>query len=247
MAKLFGHEKLHVYGKAMQFAARRNDILGGLHRRVAACDHFNRSSESILVNIAHSSNTWSPKERIVYLGHASGSVLESAACLDVFVAKQLLTKQVVYADKSLLSEIARMLFAMRKATADRVREDLAMYPGERLFRHEDLDVYQTALRLTGWLEDVTTVLSCSADLLAKLDTITTSIVLNIAEGNGRFSVTDQAKFLGIAYKATVQSAALVDLATVQSNALPSQIEEGRNMLRSIAAMITSLSRAVTRT
>ena len=84
----------------------------------------------------------------------------------------------------------------------------------------------------------------AADLLSKLDTSTTSIVLNVAEGNGRFSGADHAKFLGIAYKATAQSAALLDLATANNSAKLSQFEEGLNMLRRIACMLTSLSKVV---
>jgi four helix bundle protein len=148
----------------------------------------------------------------------------------------------------LLVEIVSMLIAMKKTTANRVCEDRAIYATEKagLFSHEDLDMYQTALRLTGWVEGLFTAFSCSADVLSKLDTSTTAIVLNLAEGNGRFSGTDQAKFLGIAYKATVQSAALVDLATARGSAKPSQVEDGRDMLRRIAAMLTSLSKVVSR-
>lgn len=246
MAQLFGYEKLTVYRKGMAFAAMRSEWLDRISRRVVACDHLYRAAESILVNIAHASNAWSPKERIVRLGDANGSALECAACLDVFVAKKLLSDHDIYPGKGLLAEIVSMLIAMRKTTADRVCEGQAMYRTEKgsLFSHEDLAVYQTALRLTGWVESQSTAFSCSADLLSKLDTATTSIVLNVAEGNGRFSGADHAKFLGIAYKATAQSSALVDLATANSSVEPSQIEDGRKMLRQIAAMLTSLSKVV---
>jgi four helix bundle protein len=86
MTQPFRHEKLIVYQKGMRFATWRGALLHELARRVAACDHLNRGAESILVNIAHASNTWSPKERIVYLGHANGSALECAACLDAYSA-----------------------------------------------------------------------------------------------------------------------------------------------------------------
>ena len=76
----FGHEKLIVYQKGMRFASLPGALLHELARRVAACDHLDRGAESILVNIAHASNTGSPKERIVYLGHANGSALECAGC-----------------------------------------------------------------------------------------------------------------------------------------------------------------------
>jgi len=246
MAQLFGHERLKVYQKGMAFAEIRGGLLDSLPKRVAACGHLDRGAESILVNIAHASSSWSPKDRIVYFGHANGSALECAACLDVLVAKELLAAGDVYPGKSLLAEIVSILIAMRETTANRISEDHAMYRTKkgRLFSHEDLDVYQTALELTAWLEGIFVELSCSADLRSKLDKSTTAIVLNIAEGNGRFSGADQAKFLGIAYKATVQSASFVDLATVNSSANVSRIEEGRALMRRIAAMLTALSKVV---
>lgn len=246
MTQPFGHEKLIVYRKGMRFASVRGNLLKGLPRRVAACDHLDRGSESILVNIAHASSTWSPNERIVYLGHANGSALECAACLDVLVAKALLAAEEVYPGKSLLAEVVSILIAMRKTATSRICEEHAVYRTKkgRLFDHEDLDVYQVALQLVAWLESMLAHFSCSADLRTKLDKSTTSIVLNIAEGNGRFTGADQAKFYETAYKATVQSASLVDLATADGADDVSRVEQGRELLRRIAAMITALSKVV---
>jgi four helix bundle protein len=247
MAECFGHERLKVYQKGMQFASMRKTLLDDLPRRVAACDHLDRGAESILLNIAHASSSWAPKERIVYLGNASGSALECAACLDIFVARAVAAGKDMYPGKSLLAEIVSMLVRMRETTADRVREDHATYrtKGGNLFSHEDLDVYQAEIRLISWLERMSSQFTCSSDLLSKLDKSTTSIVLNTVEGNGRFSGTDQAKFLGIAYRATVQSATLVDLTTADSCPTdPSLVEEGRDLLRRIASMLRQLSKAV---
>ena len=151
MTQLFGHEKLKVYQKGMGFAEIRSTLLDGLLRRLAACDHLDRAAESILVNIAHASSSWSPKERIVYLGHANGSALECAGCLDVFVAKALLGPPDIDPGKQLLAEIVSILITMRKTTANRVREDHAEYRTKKgnLFSHEDLDVYQAWPRCPG--------------------------------------------------------------------------------------------------
>jgi four helix bundle protein len=246
MTQPFGHEKLIVYKKGMRFVAVSSALLDRLPRRVAACDHLARAAESILLNIAHASSTWSPKERIVYLGHANGSALECAACLDVLVAKDLLATEGVYAGKSLLVEVVSMLIGMRKTTADRIREEHTEYRTKkgRLFTHEDLDVYQVALQLVAWLESILSCFSCSTDLRAKLDKSTTSIVLNIAEGNGRFTGPDQANFYETSYKATIQSAALIDLATANGATDASRVEQGRELLRRIAAMLTALSKGI---
>ena len=143
MTHLFGHEKLKVYQKGMDFVSIRSLLLESLSRRAAACDHLERGAESILLNIAHASSSWSPKERIVYLGHANGSALECAACLDVLVAKELLADSDAHPGKSLLAEIVSMLIAMRKTATNRIQEDHAAYRTKkgRLFCHEDLEVY----------------------------------------------------------------------------------------------------------
>jgi four helix bundle protein len=247
MTQPFGHEKLIVYQKGMHFVAMRSALLARLARIVAACDHLDRGAESILVNIAHASNTGSPKERIVYLGHANGSALECAACLDVLVAKALLATEDVYPGKSLLAEIVSILITMRKTTANRVCEDHAQYRTKRgnLFDHEDLDVYQVALQIIAWLDPLLMKFSCSADLRLKLDKSTTAIVLNIAEGNGRFTGADQSKFYETAYKATIRSASFIDLAGGNGIGDAARVEEGRELLRRVAAMLTALSKVAT--
>jgi four helix bundle protein len=235
-----------VYQKAMRFAALRGALLGRLPRRVAASDHLKRAAESILVNIAHASSAWSASERIVCLGHANGSALECAACLDVFVAKMLMSTDEAHPGKSLLAEVVRMLVAMRKTTANRVcdKQEVYLTKKGRLFDYEDLDVYQAALQLVGWPESMWNVFACSADLRTKLDKSTTSIVLNIAEGNGRFTSKEQVSFYATAYRATTQSASIIDLATEHGGAEASHMEAGRNWLRRIAAMLTALAKAV---
>jgi len=247
MAQPFGHEKLIVYQKATHFAKLRGALLHDLARCVAACDHLDRGAESILVNIAHASSTWFPKERIVYLGHANGSALECAACLDVLVVKALLAPDQAHPGKSLLAEIVSMLLAMRRTAANRVCEDRASYRTKKgnLFDHEDLDVYQVTLKLIAWLDPLLAKFSCSTDLRSKLDKSTTSIALNIAEGNGRFTGDDQSKFYETAYKATIQSASLLDLAGGNRLDATVSVEEGRELLRRVAAMLTALSKAVT--
>jgi four helix bundle protein len=65
---------------------------------------------------------------------------------------------------------------------------------------------------------------------------------NIEEGNDSSTGTDQASFYGIASKATIRSTSLVDLATASGIADASRVEEGRKLLRRIAAMMTALSK-----
>ena len=107
----------------------------------------------------------------------------------------------------------------------------------QLFGHEKLKVYQKGMGFAACRNEL---LDGFIRRVAACDHLDRG-----AEGNGRFSGTDQAKFLGIAYKATVQSASLVDLATAKGSAEPTQVEDGRKMLRCIAAMLTSLAKVAT--
>jgi len=53
---------------------------------------------------------------------------------------------------------------------------------------------------------------------------------------------DQATFYETAFKATIQSVSLVDLATAGGVADGARTEAGRELLRRIAAMLTALSK-----
>ena len=69
----------------------------------------------------------------------------------------------------------------------------------RQFDHEKLEVYQTALQFVGWTHSLIEELkSKSVPLIREtcdqLDRASLSIVLNIAEGNGRRSTKQRARF-----------------------------------------------------
>src|SRR5512132_4041972 len=62
------------------------------------------------------------------------------------------------------------------------------------FDHEKLDVYQEAIAFCGWVGQFLTAISAKAAAKDQLYRASTSIPLNIAEGNGKFSAKDRARF-----------------------------------------------------
>lgn len=84
-----------------------------------------------------------------------------------------------------------------------------------LFHHETLSVYSAALELAKVLATSDAVQRLSDSDYRRLDALLTSIVLNIAEGNGRFSAADQRRFLGTSYEAAIKLATRLDLRAVQ--------------------------------
>ncbi len=234
-----GYEKLRVYQRTISFLDYRDQVLSSLRVLVAACDHLQRASESIPLNIAHGSASWNPKERITYYGHACGSAFECAACLDILTAKQCIDTTRQADGKSNLHEIVSMLITMQIETGNRLHEspvDYAVRDNVVFFDHEKLNAYISALAFIVWTTDETPNSTYSGDLSAKLDKASTSVVLNIAEGNGRLSNADKVKFFKTALKSNTQLMALLDIAYRRAK----NLEKGRAILTSTAACLTGL-------
>jgi four helix bundle protein len=122
----FDHEKLRVYQQAISFVAWCEDLLKRAPKRMAAYDQLDRASTSIALNIAEGNGKFSKKDRCRYLDISRGSALESAACLDVMVAKAHFEKAEIEEGKQQLHGIVSMLMGLIDNFSNRVSED----PGE---------------------------------------------------------------------------------------------------------------------
>lgn len=123
MGAHFDHEKLDVYQEAILFASWADEFLCSIPRNVAAKDQLDRASTSIALNIAEGNGKFAPKDRCRFLSNAYGSAVECAACLDVFVAKELAKPEDIQHGKDSLRRIVSMLVKLRSSIADRVGEE----------------------------------------------------------------------------------------------------------------------------
>lgn len=80
-----------------------------------------------------------------------------------------------------------------------------------------------------------------AGLRDQLDRASVSIVLNIAEGAGRFSPADKARFYAIARGSATECAAVVDIALSRGMAPASPCRQARSLLVRIVQMLTCLN------
>lgn len=109
----FQHEKLDVYKVAIQFVAWAGHLLETDNLpRIAAVGQLDRASTSVPLNIAEGNGKRSNKDRCRYLDIARASALESAACLDVLVARRVMVAERVEEGKILLQRSVEMLFKM---------------------------------------------------------------------------------------------------------------------------------------
>ena len=111
-----------------------------------------------------------------------------------------------------------------------------------MFSHEKLNVYRKALICAAEL------IGCSrtwdkrhalVDHLVRAaeDKLATSVVLNIAEGNGRYGQGDRRRFLDTAEASAAKSAAYLDLCCRSGELEQNQRNDGIELLARIAQML----------
>src|SRR6266487_553446 len=83
------------------------------------------------------------------------------------------------------------------------------------FDHEKLDVYREAINFWGWVGEFLASISAKAAAKDQLDRASTNIPLNIAEGNGKFSAKDRARFFEMARGSALECAACLDVLLVR--------------------------------
>jgi len=135
----FHHEKLIVYQRALDFAAWSQMLIDSLSKKTSTRDHLERAGDSIALNIAEGNGKFSLKDRARFFQIAHGSALESAACLDLFVARGCCEQEAIVKGKLILEEIVKMLFAMLDRLGCRIAEDAPEF-GEGAEEEEAVEV-----------------------------------------------------------------------------------------------------------
>jgi len=110
------------------------------------------------------------------------------------------------------------------------------------FDHKKLDVYREAIAFCAWAGELLNEIAAKAAAKDQLDRASTSIPLNIAEGNGKFSGKDRARFLEIARGSALECAACLDVLVARKLATPEQIESAKENLARIVQMLMGMLR-----
>ncbi|OGU33319.1 MAG: four helix bundle protein [Ignavibacteria bacterium GWB2_35_6b] len=123
----FAHEKLNVYQKSLEFVQFVNKVIKDKKQSISVVDQLDRASTSIPLNIAEGNGKYTSKDKCRFFDNAKGSVLESSACLDIMLTKEIITFEETDYGKNLLSEIFSMLIGLIKSNSDRVYEEQEEY------------------------------------------------------------------------------------------------------------------------
>lgn len=114
---------------------------------------------------------------------------------------------------------------------------------EIIFDHEKLNVYQLSLDFVGFSEELLVDIPCRIASRDQLERASTSIPLNIAEGNGKSTVKDRCRYFYNARGSALECAACLDVLTRKRLIKEEVTINGKNMLKEIVSMLVGLIRS----
>ncbi|WP_157907121.1 four helix bundle protein [Sorangium cellulosum] len=112
-----------------------------------------------------------------------------------------------------------------------------------LLDHENLDAYRVAIEFLALsvqlLEEIPKE---RRELRLQLERAAMSLPLNIAEGAGKPSPADRARYHGIARGSAMECATLLDVSRIMGVVQSKDVEQGKRLLSRLAAMLTRMCR-----
>ncbi len=108
------------------------------------------------------------------------------------------------------------------------------------FHHEKLTAYQRALEFAAWSQNLIDSLTKKTSTRDHLEQAGDSVALNIAEGNGKFSQKDRARFFQIAHGSALECAGCLDLLVSRRYCENEAIVQGKLLLEEIVKMLFAM-------
>ena len=147
--------------------------------------------------------------------------------------------------KRALCSVFRQLHALRSSWQAQgvweMREDSFEYGDNYVFNHERLKAYQLGLEVVRQIDVLRLLDHLPRAGFRRIDEAATSIVLNIAEGNGRFAHLDHGRFLQMANRSNTKLAARLEMCALRGAVNREQATELNRLLVRIDQMTARLA------
>lgn len=111
------------------------------------------------------------------------------------------------------------------------------------FDHEKLDVYQISIQFDAWVGELIDgpLAGCRLNVVKHLDKASTSVTLNIAQGNGKRSLKDRCRFFDISNGSALESSACLDVLVARKALDVQNTQQGKALLVRIVEMLAKLN------
>ena len=111
---------------------------------------------------------------------------------------------------------------------------------EIYFDHEKLKVYQLSLVFNKYAHQFCSKLDSRSDIRNQLDRASSSIVLNIAEGNGKYSKKDKCRYFDISLGSSFECAGCLDILSVRDLISNQEANKGKLVIKEIISLLFGL-------
>lgn len=106
-----------------------------------------------------------------------------------------------------------------------------------------LNVYHESINFVSWVSELLESVPKSMAVHGQLDRASTSVPLNIAEGNGKFTPKDRCKFFDNARGSALECAACLDVLVAKNKIDSDTSANGKATLLDIVSMLVGLIRS----
>ena len=109
-----------------------------------------------------------------------------------------------------------------------------------MFSHEKLIVYRKSIEFVAWTQPKLEALPGKVSARDQLERASTSVPLNLAEGNAKFSKAERARFFQVAHGSAVEWSACLDVLVARALMRLEDAAEGKSQLVEIVNMLLAL-------
>ena len=109
-----------------------------------------------------------------------------------------------------------------------------------MFSHGKLIVYRKSIDFVAWTQPRIEALPGKVSARDQLERASTSVPLNIAEGNAKFSTPERARFFQIAHNSAVECGACLDVLVARGFMQSEEASAGKSQLVEIVSMLRGL-------
>ena len=119
-----------------------------------------------------------------------------------------------------------------------------MNPPNTHFDHENLIAYQRSIRFVAWSSQLLEKLPAKLAVCDQLDRASTSVPLNIAEGNAKHTAPDRCRYFDTARGSAFECAACLDVLVAKRKCTAEEVQAGKEILLEVVALLIGLIRSI---
>ncbi len=119
-----------------------------------------------------------------------------------------------------------------------------MSTSKTLFDHEKLIAYQRSIQFVAWSSAWLEKLPSKLAVSDQLDRASTSVPLNIAEGNAKYTAPDRCRYFDTARGSALECAACLDVLVAKGKCTAEQVQSGKELLHDTVSLLVGLIRSI---